>query len=72
MDKIDFRIIQNIIIVLVTFIDIILVSDLVQRLFCPLADGIHVCLWVTLIYWNEFGSEPEPYDGDVILFTHII
>jgi hypothetical protein len=72
MNEIHFRIIQNVFVVLMTFLNIIFISDLVQGFFSPLTDGIHVCLWMALIYGDEFGTEPEPYDGDVILFAHIV
>lgn len=45
------------------------VSDLVELLFVPLADGVAFRVGVLLVQRHEFGTEAESHDGDLHLLS---
>ncbi len=65
VDRINFRILEELVVALVTLLDAVLVTDLIERGFGPLTDGRHVGVWVALIDWDEFRPESETDDSNV-------
>ena len=65
VDRIDIRIFEQLLVIGVASFHSEGVANGIQLLFRPLADGVHVRIWVTLINGNELGSEPEANYGDV-------
>ena len=69
VDGIDLRILQQFVVIGVSFLDVKLICDGVHLRLITSADGDEVCIWVRLMNRDEFCAEAKSDDGNVKLFV---
>ena len=69
VDGIDLRILQQFVVIGVSFLDVELICDGVHLGLIASADGDEVCIWVRLMNRDEFCAEAKSDDGNVKLFV---
>ena len=68
MNKVDFRVLENFVKLLVSSCNAESIADKIQIGFVASTNGQNICVGVGLVDRNEFGSETEADHGDVNLF----
>src|SRR5687768_3097226 len=72
MYRVYIFIIQQVVIISVPVFDSKCITNLVEFLFIPLADRIHISVWVTLVNRDKLGTETKTDDCYInFTFPHV-
>ena len=71
MNRIDLRISQESVVIIIALFDAILISDFIQGRLRPLANSRHIGVRMTLINGDKLGTKSQPDNRDInILVRH--